>query len=86
MNTKGKVALCLFGQPRFLEEGYTTLSKFIDGQRANYEIDVFVHVWWDASQVGTYYSHSRWRSIPHNGLIIRENTIQTIFYLWIFGQ
>ena len=40
-----KVALCLSGQPRFVQEGYKTLSKNL----VNFnEMDVFVHSWKDS--------------------------------------
>ena len=41
-----KVALCISGQPRYLEEGYTHIDKNI---LQKYSPDVFVHTWWDNS-------------------------------------
>ena len=41
-----KVALCISGQPRYLEEGYAQINKSI---LQKYSPDVFVHTWWDNS-------------------------------------
>jgi hypothetical protein len=41
-----KVALCISGQPRYLEEGYAQINKSI---LQRYSPDVFVHTWWDNS-------------------------------------
>ncbi|MAU75245.1 MAG: hypothetical protein CL831_00040 [Crocinitomicaceae bacterium] len=41
-----KVALCISGQPRYLEEGYAHINKNI---LQKYSPDVFVHTWWDNS-------------------------------------
>ena len=36
-----KIAYCLYGQPRNLEEGYKTISKFVE----NYDVDFYYHTW-----------------------------------------
>ena len=41
-----KVALCISGQPRYLEEGHAQIDKNI---LQKYSPDVFVHTWWDNS-------------------------------------
>ena len=41
-----KVALCISGQPRYLDDGYSTIKKIFDKFDT---IDVFVHTWWDDS-------------------------------------
>jgi len=41
---KGKIALCFYGQPRFIEDNYRLLFlNLID----RYEIDVYAHLWFD---------------------------------------
>lgn len=39
-----KIALCLSGQPRYLDEGFNYLYENI---LKKYSVDVFVHTWWD---------------------------------------
>lgn len=41
-----KVALCISGQPRYLDDGYSTIKKVFDRFG---DLDVFVHTWWDES-------------------------------------
>jgi hypothetical protein len=41
-----KIALCLSGQPRYLNEGYAGIYKNI---LSKYSPDIFVHTWWDNS-------------------------------------
>lgn len=41
-----KIALCLSGQPRYIDEGYLEIQRnFL----SKYDIDCFVHTWWDDS-------------------------------------
>ena len=44
-----KIALCLSGQPRFLEEGYSQLYNHL---LSRYSIDCFVHTWWSSNMSG----------------------------------
>jgi hypothetical protein len=78
MSKKGRLALCFFGQPRLLEEGYPQLSAFIKGHQDKYDIDIFVHTWWDVSMVGKLYKCSPWRNLTPKELTIREDTIDII--------
>lgn len=39
-----KVAICLSGQPRFIEEGYNNIFEKITSK---YDVDFFVHTWWN---------------------------------------
>lgn len=41
-----KIALCLSGQPRYLNEGYSGIYENI---LSKYSPDIFVHTWWDKS-------------------------------------
>lgn len=38
-----KIALCLSGQPRFVDEGYSQLYEHL---LSRYSVDCFVHTWW----------------------------------------
>jgi hypothetical protein len=50
-----KIALCLSGQPRYLEDGYKNIHKNL---LSKYDIDVFCHYWWDTSYVGKKFDFS----------------------------
>lgn len=39
-----KIALCISGQPRFVDKGYESTKQFILDK---YDVDVFVHTWFD---------------------------------------
>lgn len=41
-----RVALCISGQPRYLDDGYKTIKKLFDKFGT---LDTFVHTWWDDS-------------------------------------
>ena len=41
---KGKIALCFYGQPRFIEDNYRLLFLNLINR---YEIDVYAHLWFD---------------------------------------
>jgi len=43
-----RIAVCISGQPRYLEEGYYFLNKYL----SEYNIDFFIHTWWDQSYIG----------------------------------
>ena len=43
-----KIALCLSGQPRYLEDGYMQIYENI---LSKYSVDTFIHTWWDYSYV-----------------------------------
>jgi len=38
-----KIALCISGQPRYIDEGYRQLYEFI---LSKYNVDCFIHTWW----------------------------------------
>tara|TARA_Y100000034_G_C6852947_1_gene387171 strand:- start:81 stop:986 length:906 start_codon:yes stop_codon:yes gene_type:complete len=51
-----KIALCLSGQPRNLDECYPYIQKAL---LENNDVDVFAHIWWDDDYEGkTYMWHS----------------------------
>lgn len=59
-----KIALCLSGQPRYLEEGFKQLSKII----LNYDVDVFIHTWWDDSYVNKVFDFSPMNTYNRTGV------------------
>jgi hypothetical protein len=50
-----RIALCLSGQPRYLDEGYFFIKNYLLDR---YEIDVFVHTWWDESYSGNEFGNT----------------------------
>lgn len=50
-----KIALCLSGQPRYLDEGYFFIKKYLLDK---YDIDVFVHTWWDETYAGKEFGNT----------------------------
>lgn len=53
-----KIAVCLSGQPRFLERGFKQISEKITSK---YDVDFFVHTWWDNDNmdaIGSNRSHT----------------------------
>ena len=74
-----RVAICFFGQPRLVEEGYQIISKVM--QQAKH-VDVFVHTWWDPSNIGGKYQRSPWRPITEKEITIKENTMEMIHELY----
>ena len=52
-----KIALCFYGQLRRVKDTYETYIKpnIIDPNIKEHQIDVFVHTWWDADDIGKGY-------------------------------
>lgn len=67
-----KIALCLSGQPRFLDEGYAHIYEHL---LSKYSLDCFIHTWWSPDMGGrnintTGMANPQGRSyiFPHNTL------------------
>jgi hypothetical protein len=65
-----KIAVCLYGQPREYEYGYTCLNKLIEANPEN-TYDFFFHCWIDDNVT---YDCSPWRKIDKNTLYIKTQT------------
>ena len=52
-----KTAVCISGQPRFFDLGYSYINENI---LKNNDCDVFLHAWYDKSKVGSPYSCASW--------------------------
>jgi hypothetical protein len=78
-----KVAFCLYGQPRMLEEGYKYIQEFINLNK-NVEFDFFYHTWYiePSDNTPVYYDGAPWRNTPSNELIIKKNIINRINELY----
>ncbi len=72
-----KIALCLSGQPRYLEIGYEHLFReFL----SKYSIDVFSHLWFDSKLKNTPFSYTI--NYPNRNELWRENLNDLILNLY----
>lgn len=71
-----KVAVCISGQPRSVEQGFEPISRFVLNTNRP---DVFVHMWWDPEQIGKPFTHyaNRIASGP-----LQENSLTQIINLY----
>jgi hypothetical protein len=69
-----KIALCLSGQPRYLDEGYEQINRNL---LSKYDIDCFVHTWWDDSMKNESMVLSPNLNYGRK-YIWKENTLETI--------
>jgi len=76
-----KIALCFYGQPRFLKEAYIVSYKKI---LEKYSPEVYVHTWWDEKVIGQQYSVAEWarRAIHEEDLVYKSDTIEQIYKLY----
>jgi len=79
-----RIAVCLSGQPRFLEKGYRQIFENIISKNDN--VDFFIHTWWDndLSAIGsnreyTYKSNSLELIMEYYKPILMLNEPQIIF-------
>ena len=68
-----KIALCIFGQPRYIEST-AAYKRQAEAILSPVEVDVFIHTWFDDTQ--THYTQSDW-SYSEN-LTINKDTINII--------
>jgi hypothetical protein len=69
-----KIALCLSGQPRYIDVGYRNIYENI---LSKYDCDTFIHTWWDESKIGDKFDISEKMSYNRN-CKWEENTIDKI--------
>jgi len=69
-----KIALCLSGQPRYLNEGFEQIYKNI---LSKHSVDVFAHTWWDDGMGSKKMILSDKLSYDRN-YIWKKNTIELI--------
>lgn len=55
-----KLALCLHGQPRNYKYGYNYLKSILK----SYDVDTYIHMWWDKSVVDSEYESAPWLKNP----------------------
>lgn len=74
-----RVALCFYGQPRDIEDGYKNISKFMI-ENSNVQFDVFYHTWF--SKKSNVYEASKHREISEKTLIQDNQVIEKINSLY----
>uniref|UniRef100_A0A6C0DQ94 Uncharacterized protein n=1 Tax=viral metagenome TaxID=1070528 RepID=A0A6C0DQ94_9ZZZZ len=72
-----KIAYCLYGQPRNLEDGYNIISKFVE----NYNVDFYYHTW-TLNHENEVYSHSNYRNIKIEEIKYDHDIINKINLLY----
>lgn len=75
-----KIALCISGQPRFIEEAFPYIKKNIID--CNDQVDVFLHCWFSAEEVGKRFSHTSDTTREQGNGIIKEDTIKLLQALY----
>jgi hypothetical protein len=66
-----KIALCLYGQPRFFSVNNTIIEHIINP----YQPDIYMHTWWSKDDVGSTYSSAPWATIdPRSDICVYEDT------------
>lgn len=70
-----KIALCLSGQPRFIDEGYSYLYKYL---LSKYTVDCFVHCWWCPSMGNVNVNTLEMANPEGRSYVFKENTIDLI--------
>ena len=70
-----KIALCLSGQPRFLDEGYVQLYEHL---LSKYSVDCFVHCWW-SPEMANVNMNTLGMANPHGrSYIFKPDTVECI--------
>ena len=78
---KRKIAICISGRPRYLEEGFQEINRYI---LSKYDCDVFIHTWWSsdmsnqAEQFSPKISYNRSYIYPENTIDIIKNLYKPI--------
>jgi len=70
-----KIALCLSGQPRFIDEGYDQLYTNL---LSKYSVDVFVHCWWSPEMSNVNMNTMGMSNPDGRSYTFKPNTIETI--------
>jgi hypothetical protein len=75
-----KIALCLSGQPRFIEEAFPCIQKNII--ECNGNIDIFLHCWFDVEEAGKRFSNTSDTTREQGNGVIKDNTIELLKSLY----
>ncbi|NDB85510.1 MAG: hypothetical protein EB127_22830, partial [Alphaproteobacteria bacterium] len=77
-----RVAYCFYGQPRRLEEGYTTVQSLMS-RHSDVQFDFFYHTWYDSSKSIQKYEASPWRHLGTKDLTIGSDILNRINTLYV---
>lgn len=70
-----KIALCLSGQPRFIDQGY---NQLYDKLLSKSSVDCFIHCWWSMDMANKNMNSMNMAN-PHNrSYIFKENTLELL--------
>lgn len=73
-----RIALCLSGQPRYLDMGYRDVYRCL---LSKYSIDVFIHTWWNENLIGKRFDFAPNLSYGRTGMW-ESDTINKIQHLY----
>jgi len=71
-----KIALCISGQPRFIEESFPYIKKNI--LDCNDNVDVFLHCWFNVEETGKKFSNTSDTIKERGNGIIKGSTIELL--------
>jgi hypothetical protein len=71
-----KIALCLSGQPRFIEDGYKDLYNNL---LSKYNVDCFIHTWWDPEMENKDMNTLDMSNPSGRSYIYKNNTIDLLY-------
>jgi hypothetical protein len=72
-----RIAYCLYGQPRRIEEGFAIVQKF-QQDNPDVQIDFFYHTWFIPNTSNRLYEASPWRPLGRDDLLIRPDAIEKL--------
>lgn len=81
-----KVAICISGQPRNVQEGFTHIEPNL---LEHNDCDVFIHTWFDSEQVGKSYINAGGHiaSVPVAANVIEEiERLYNPLFMWVAQQ
>lgn len=70
-----KIALCLSGQPRFVDEGYAQLYEHL---LSKYSVDCFVHSWWSPDMANVNMNTMGMGNPNGRSYVFKPDTIERI--------
>ena len=77
-----RVAYCFYGQPRRVEEGYTTVESLIR-RHPDVQFDFFYHTWYDSSKPIQEYVASPWRDLGAKELSISSDVLGRLHEVYV---
>ena len=75
------VAVCFYGQPRLLEEGFKYIHAFMNNN-SDCIFDIFYHTWYTTDESVKEYDAAQWRNTPKSELTINKDSIDIINRLY----